>query len=157
MHNTEYLEETVPLTLAGEDGYGEKMKNRLYYLWNSFGVIAGCMFLMSLGMVWMVPQPWAVLIISACTLSYVASAKVCRGHENMWIFVLLGIGVVPQNIDIVYQLRYWFEIVAFGVISKVAVMVLFFFALFSLEEIVVGLIGRKIWPDQKDDERVEEI
>lgn len=105
----------------------------------------------------MIPQPWTLFIISACTLAYVALAKVCEGHENMWIFVLLGIGVFPHNVFIIYLLRDWFDVVSGGMVSKIAVMILLFFILFSLEEIVVGLIGRKIWPIQKDDERVEEI
>lgn len=83
----------------------------------------------------------AFLEISLCSA--------CRRHENLWLFILVGIVTIPANIDISIYLCDYFaydhgEIPVF----KILFFPLLYAGILCLEEIMLGIIGRLIWRNQ---------
>lgn len=89
------------------------------------------------------------LISLAGTFLGISLCSACRRHENLWLFILVGIVTVPANIDIsIYSYDYF----AYDYGEIPAFKILFFPLLYSgilcLEEIMLGIIGRLIWRNQ---------
>lgn len=79
--------------------------------------------------------------ISICSL--------CRKHENLWLFVLTGIAIIPANIEIsMIACGYFFCPWGDAFVFKLCIFPLAYSILFSIEEILLGIIGRLIWKYQ---------
>ena len=79
----------------------------------------------------------------------ISLCSACRRHENLWLFILVGIVTIPANIDIsIYSCDYFAydhgEIPAF----KILFLPLLYAGILCLEEIMLGIIGRLIWRNQ---------
>lgn len=83
---------------------------------------------------------------------YVACADNCRGRESMWIFILNSFALVPANIYMSWVLFPYTGLVMDGPVGRIVASILLFIALFCVEQIAVGIIGRVIWRSQIGDE-----
>lgn len=92
----------------------------------------------------------AILLLAAVYL-FVAYSSECRGVENIWIFMLIAVGFMPINIALEMQLYEYVSLLAGGPIGKILSVIILYAILFSLEEIIAGLIGRVIWRKQRMD------
>jgi len=80
----------------------------------------------------------------------VAAEQECRGNENFWLYVLLGVSSIPLNIEISYRISQIINyIVGYSNLYLCLVFVLLMALLFNLEEILIGIVGRVIWKKQK--------
>ncbi len=70
---------------------------------------------------------------------------VFKRHENLWMFVLSTIVFMPQNLMIVY---YFIREDIYGFIMNELVGFLVFCSLFSVEQIVLGVVTRILWRRQ---------
>lgn len=93
-----------------------------------------------------------VCLLFAAVFLFVAYSSECRGTENIWIFMLIAIGFIPLNIALEMQLYEYVYLLASGPIGKILSVIILYAILFSLEEIIAGLIGRIIWREQRMDE-----
>lgn len=89
------------------------------------------------------------LISSVGAFLGISLCSACRRHENLWLFILVGIVTIPVNIDIsIYSSDYFAydhgEIPAL----KILLIPLLYSGFFCLEEIMLGIIGRLIWKNQ---------
>ena len=75
--------------------------------------------------------------------------RYCRRHESIWLFVLAGLSSVPMNIKISLYISMLFIDSSHASFILVLLMFLLTYAIiFSLLEIVLGIVGRMIWRDQ---------
>lgn len=80
----------------------------------------------------------------------VAAEQECRGNENFWLYVLLGVSAIPLNIEISYRISQIINyIVGYSNLYLCLVFVLLMALIFNLEEIFFGIVGRAIWKKQK--------
>lgn len=80
----------------------------------------------------------------------VAAEQECRGNENFWLYVLLGVSSIPLNIEISFRISQIIKyIVGYSNLYLCLVFVLLMALLFNLEEIFIGIVGRVIWKKQK--------
>lgn len=88
-----------------------------------------------------------VVIIAAVILLLVKLMPFTKAYENIWVFLLTFISFVPMNIKLASFIeRNIFEWNGF---LRGIWFVFLWFVLFSVEEIVMGLIARLIWRKQK--------
>lgn len=71
-----------------------------------------------------------------------------KGRENLWMFIFVAISSVPLNIYILTFVNEW-ELL-FGTIFVLGILkcILYYVILFSVEEIIFGVITRLIWRKQ---------
>ena len=70
------------------------------------------------------------------------------GRENLWMFISVTLSVIPVNVIALLPFwRYGFEGVLDTIIS-IFILVLCYVALFSAEQLVMGVITRLIWKRQ---------
>lgn len=80
------------------------------------------------------------VLMAAALLLFVKVSPPCRKRENMWMFFLVGICFIPINIILI--LRY---ITVKGLIWRLMFRSAAYFLLFSMEEIIMGYITRRLW------------
>lgn len=89
-----------------------------------------------------------VVIIAAVILLLVKVMPFTKSYENIWVFLLTFIAFFPMNIKLASFIeRNVFEWNGF---LRGIWFVFLWFVLFSVEEIVMGLIARLIWRKQKE-------
>lgn len=93
---------------------------------------------------------YVLTIISILTIFFcIGACDVCRKRENLWLFVLVGISVVPVNLVMsMYVSDYLGYLWNGSFIMKIIYFSLIYAVLFCLEEIILGIIGRIIWKNQ---------
>jgi len=123
----------------------------IYMIKKSF-VVNALFLISSLAIVLYSGRLIQVCLLFAAVFLFVAYSSECRGTENIWIFMLVAIGFIPINIALVMQLYEYVYLLASGPIGKILSVIIFYAILFSLEEIIAGLIGRIIWREQRMDE-----
>jgi len=71
-----------------------------------------------------------------------------KGRENLWMFIFVAISSIPLNIYILTLVNEW-ELL-FGTIFVLGILrcILYYAILFSVEEIIMGVITRLIWRRQ---------
>lgn len=88
------------------------------------------------------------LCISVCS--------VCRKHESLWLFVLSGIATIPANIQLsLIATEYFSYLWGDAVVFKLVYFPLAYSILLSVEEILLGIVGRVLWKRQEPVWRVE--
>ncbi len=83
---------------------------------------------------------------------FVNNYRKVRRYESLAIFVLLVFATIPVNAVIAY---FYYLVFSFykgfvGTIIRIFLVILFYAILLSMEELVFGIIGRRIWKYQKD-------
>jgi len=95
---------------------------------------------------------WHIGLFVAAIYLFVAYSNECRGIESIWIFMLVAIGFIPINVAFEMRFYEYIFVLTSGVIGKILATMMVYTILFSLEEIIAGLIGRILWKNQKMDE-----
>ena len=91
---------------------------------------------------------YVFLCISLCS--------VCRKHESLLLFVLFGIATIPTNLQIsLIATEYFSYLWGDAVVFKVVYFPLVYSILLSVEEILLGIVGRVLWKKQEPVWRVE--
>lgn len=93
-----------------------------------------------------------VFLLLVAVYLFVAYSSECKGVENIWIFMMIAIGFIPINVALEIQIYEYVSLLASGPIGKVLSVIIIYAVLFSVEEIIAGLIGRVIWRCQRMDE-----
>ena len=97
----------------------------------------------------------AVISIVAVFLC-IGVCRVCRNHESLWLFVLSGIATIPANIQIsLIATEYFSYLWGDALVFKVVYFPLAYSILLSIEEILLGIVGRVIWKKQESVWRVK--
>ena len=79
----------------------------------------------------------------------ISLCSACRRHENLWLFILVGIVTIPANIDIsIYSCDYFAYDHGEIPVFKILFFPLLYAGILCLEEIMLGIIGRLIWRNQ---------
>ena len=108
-------------------------------------------------------SPFAVAVISAYHRSFwlvmttvilmfvvVGVLPVTRKRENLWLFVLCALCGIPINLFLIREYPVW-EIMTAGSENRVfrlLAMMEVFLIYTSIEEVIVALVGRRIWKRQ---------
>jgi len=71
-----------------------------------------------------------------------------KKHESLWMFVLVAVTSIPINIYVLIQLHRLDMLFDSFFILGIFRCVLYYCILFSIEEIVMGVITRLIWKKQ---------
>lgn len=71
-----------------------------------------------------------------------------RKRENVWMFILVAVTSIPINIFILLQLNRIDMLFNSLFVLGVLRCVLYYSVLFSIEEIIMGLITRLLWKKQ---------
>ena len=81
---------------------------------------------------------------------FIGFCRHCRKHESIWLFILAGLSSIPMNVEIsLFASTGLSNILEFNIICVLILFIFLFAAVFSLLEIIIGVIGRVIWRDQK--------
>lgn len=89
-----------------------------------------------------------VILLIAIYL-YISICNLCRKHESLWLFVLVGIVTVPVNIEIsIIICKYFSYFFGKAFVLNLIYFPLAYSVLLSFEEIFLGIIGRIIWKNQ---------
>lgn len=98
----------------------------------------------------MINKSNSLLII--CVLSLfiiVGTMPLFRKAESLWMFILVAIAGVPVNAGMSYYIMSTEIITCESIVSSFAWGVMLFCVMFSIEEIIFGVITRLIWRKQK--------
>ena len=72
-----------------------------------------------------------------------------RDYENLWAFAISVLAVTPVNVGVVARLALSGFTIECGVAVDIMLLIVYYVALFCIEEAVIGIIARKIWRKQK--------
>ena len=103
-----------------------------------------------------------VVFYVASLLFIVGTTACCKKQENMWLYALNVVGSTPINITITKQIM-MLDIFNSGVpvIGDVIAYVEIYLIVLSIEQLLLGIIGRIIWKEQQcveeDAEWAEEL
>lgn len=89
------------------------------------------------------------LLSLAAVFICISICSPCRRHENLWLFVLVGISTIPANIEIsIYACGYFSYLWGEAPVLRIIYFPLAYAILLCIEEILLGIIGRFIWKNQ---------
>lgn len=89
---------------------------------------------------------WFILLLLPLCFLYVAFSPACKKRESIWLFVLCALALSPFNVRFLFFLgRFLTE--ELGPVGKVSFFICGFSVLFSLEELLIGIIGSAIWKE----------
>ena len=87
----------------------------------------------------------SILMLFLC----VSMSNICVGHESLYCFVFFALLSIPVNVEITKRAC---SALCYVLIDTLMLRVLYipmiYIAILSLEEIVIGVIGRIIWRHQ---------
>ncbi len=89
---------------------------------------------------------FAVFILTSFIV--VGVAPVCKRRENLWMFISVAVSFIPVNIYLLMLLNEWDLVSSTSWILGGMQCVLYYGIVFSVEQIVMGVITRAIWKKQ---------
>lgn len=125
----------------------EKQLARLYLLLPPALSLAGALL-----------RSWPLFALAALTVFVLTGfLPMCAERESVWIFLAVLPASVPANIFLVRRLAAFrlFAGFADGMLERVLWSTLAFLTLISIEELVLLLMSRVIWPNQRGDEMLQ--
>ncbi len=90
------------------------------------------------------------LLFCLCSLLFIVkSVSFCKGHENIWLFILTMIGTIPMNIKVT-NLILELDVLNSGVpiIGPIIATIEAYLLVLAFEEIIIGIIGRMLFKKQ---------
>lgn len=90
------------------------------------------------------------LLFSLCSLLFIVkSVPFCKGHENMWLFILTMIGTIPINIKMT-NLILKLDVLNSGIpfVGPIIATIETYLLVLAVEEIFIGIIGRVLFKKQ---------
>jgi len=113
-------------------------------------VLVGALVLFLISLVAVCTKCWWLIIVNIL-LMYLLVAKlpVCHRRENVWLFVLTAISSVPINVKATWILLYY-GLLSSGIpiLGEILGVIQIYLLLFTVEEMVIGIVGRYIWKKQ---------
>jgi len=100
---------------------------------------------------WVAVLGKSVLIFALFVLAHFIIMGIVPGfrkRENVWMFILVAVTSIPINIFILLQLNQIDMLFNSLFILGVLRCVLYYSVLFSIEEIIMGIITRLLWKKQ---------
>ena len=89
------------------------------------------------------------LLLIIYALLFVRFSGVCKRRESLWIFILTALVLIPFNVQTIMSLITFVEAhTKIRWFIKAAICMFSYIVLFSIEEILGGVIGRMIWKRQ---------
>lgn len=108
----------------------------------------GYLFYKSLASVYKNEYGWFNIVLGIIILLIVIkSVPFMKSNEGVWLFFISMIAVIPFNIKLVYIIVSLY-MTEFLLITKVLCGVLMYLCIFSIEEIMLGIVSRLFWPKQ---------
>lgn len=91
-------------------------------------------------------------ILVLLSFIFVNNYRKVRRHESLAVFVLLVFATIPFNAVVSYLYYRVLRVFdgLYGAVIRIIFMILVYAILLSAEELVFGIIGRRIWKYQKD-------
>lgn len=71
----------------------------------------------------------------------------CKGNENIWMFFLSNITLLPINVMIIKSIISYIN-VGSGIFSKIVTAILVYFVISQIQEIILGVAVRILKPNQ---------
>ncbi len=107
--------------------------------------------LLPMGLMWCLNKYVLTGVTILAIYLFIGLIDTCRRYENLWLFVLVGIATVPMNLMLTMVVCddlcvTWNR----ELLAKIVFFPIVYGALFSMEEIVLGIIGRVIWKEQEN-------
>lgn len=93
------------------------------------------------------------ILAIAFAFLYIAVMPTCKYNENTWMFFMVAITVTPVNIRIIIYALSGSAILFFSVVFGV----ILFFIMLSIEELIVGIITRLVWKNQREFDDYEQL
>lgn len=116
-----------------------------------FNLLLGILFLTASVIVLNSGSLLCTILFFLCIVVGVAATSGAAKKESVWLFVLTGITTIPINIGLMVNLEKYVDLLMDGVVGKVSGMIVVYACLFSIEELLVGVIGRLIYRNQELD------
>ena len=88
----------------------------------------------------------AVLVLAHFVVLKIAPAF--RGYENVWMFIFVGISSIPLNVYVLTLMNDHELIFEPMFVLGILRCILYYSVLFSIEEIIMGIVTRLIWRKQ---------
>lgn len=73
----------------------------------------------------------------------------CRQHENMWLLIFTTIASIPINVLVTKEFYFAFDS-GVPIIGTICSVIQVYLILWTIEQLVIGLVGRFIWRKQKN-------
>ncbi len=91
-------------------------------------------------------------ILILISFIFVNSYRKVRRYESLAIFVLLLLATIPFNVVVCHIYYRYFLMLdgVFWILIRPVITIMIYLMLLSAEELIFGIIGRKIWKRQKD-------
>jgi len=93
---------------------------------------------------WLIPATVLLMFIMVAVLPF------ARKRESLWLFLLCAVCSIPINLFLLNEYPLWREYIFCGEKGILNILSLFEMTLIctSVEEVVIALVGRKIWKRQ---------
>lgn len=93
---------------------------------------------------WLIPATVLLMFLLVSVLPF------ARKRENLWLFVLCAVCSIPINLFLLKEYPQWREYIFCGESGILNILSLLEMTLIctSVEEVIVALVGRKIWKRQ---------
>lgn len=104
--------------------------------------LAFCILALHSSLLWLI----ACVVSMFAVLALLPSA---RGHENMFLFVMCSVSLMPLNLALCAKLREFFQAAYSIKLQQLLWTGLLCLAMFSLEQLALGFLTRLIWKRQK--------
>ena len=94
---------------------------------------------------------WMFPVMVAAVFVLVGTMPFCRRHENIWLFVLWAACCMPLNFMLLKVYPLWLDLLYDGIGKGILyhlIQMEWVLILSSVEEIVIGFVGRIIWRKQ---------
>ena len=99
---------------------------------------------------WCMKLYWLTVIAIISMYFFIGICEYCDKHENVWIFVNVGIASIPVNFECsLFACRMLSDIWNSSLLLNILLFILIYDICLSAEEIVLGIIGRIIWREQR--------
>ena len=96
----------------------------------------------TMSVIWVIS--WGVILFVI-----VGVFPVYRHQHNIWLFILTAVGSIPINTKLLgYELLLAMFDSGVPIIGTLIARVQVYFMLFTLQEIVVGIVGQMVWSKQ---------
>ena len=100
------------------------------------------------GFSWLMNQYW-LMIISIIGIYFCIGITDASKHASIWLFVLAGVATIPINIELSLKVSDFFSLMwGDSFFMKMIYIPVVFSIIFSMEQIIFGIIGRFIWRKQ---------
>lgn len=92
---------------------------------------------------------WNIVAAIILVFLVVAGIPIIEGHESTWVFVIVLFSTIPFNIRVSSIIVNWY-LGDFFFVTNFMLKFVIYMSLLSVEEILLGVFARIIWPEQQE-------